>query len=219
METPPDFKAWSVVYCHADAQRMPELREIFAKVKFAMVQAVDGPAMVMGVGIVSKPTFALLGSDQHDDAVLDACVQLRRHAPETRVIVQLPVLQGQAARLLEANASGYLCPQATADEILCCLADVLAGRCYLCQHLRQMLPPENGLREQTVDLRKLTKQETAVAHLIVRGLTTKQMADKLCVSAHTVKNHKTNMVRKLGLGGICELYANLRGNTEQEGLP
>jgi len=44
----------------------------------------------------------------------------------------------------------------------------------------------------------LTKTEYRVADHLTRGLTQKEIASKLFVSPHTVRNHITNISRKIG---------------------
>jgi DNA-binding NarL/FixJ family response regulator len=45
----------------------------------------------------------------------------------------------------------------------------------------------------------LTIREIEVIKLIAEGLTNKEIAQKLFISEKTVKNHITNILRKLGL--------------------
>ncbi|RTQ45902.1 response regulator transcription factor [Hymenobacter gummosus] len=51
----------------------------------------------------------------------------------------------------------------------------------------------------------LGSQERKVLALIGRGLSAKQMAEQLFVSTHTIKNHKTNITRKLAVASGRDL--------------
>ncbi len=57
-------------------------------------------------------------------------------------------------------------------------------------------PPKQGLTK-TATLEQLTKRELEVARLVSLGLTNQQISQKLCISAHTVKYHISNIMRKL----------------------
>jgi DNA-binding NarL/FixJ family response regulator len=57
-------------------------------------------------------------------------------------------------------------------------------------------PPKQGLTK-TAALEQLTKRELEVARLVSLGLTNQQISQKLCISAHTVKYHISNIMRKL----------------------
>lgn len=53
----------------------------------------------------------------------------------------------------------------------------------------------------------LTPRETDVLRLIARGRTSRQVADALEVSIHTVSNHRKHICRKLRLHSTAELVA------------
>jgi DNA-binding NarL/FixJ family response regulator len=60
-----------------------------------------------------------------------------------------------------------------------------------------MEPEENGY--------ELTKRETDVLVLIARGLMTKEIAERLSISAHTVISHRKNISRKTNIKSIAGL--------------
>ena len=51
----------------------------------------------------------------------------------------------------------------------------------------------------------ISEREKDVLRLLVEGLTTIQIADKLCISVHTVKTHRKNMLAKCDVKNITEL--------------
>lgn len=54
-------------------------------------------------------------------------------------------------------------------------------------------------------LAKLTPRETEVANLMAEGLSTKAIAAKLGSSAHTVRNQRTSIFRKMDVQSVVEL--------------
>jgi len=46
---------------------------------------------------------------------------------------------------------------------------------------------------------KLSKRETEILELLCEGLANKEIADRLCVEVHTVKNHMHNVLAKCGV--------------------
>ena len=51
----------------------------------------------------------------------------------------------------------------------------------------------------------LTAREQEVVVLLAEGLSTSQVADKLFISPKTAENHRSNIMRKLGLHSTVEL--------------
>lgn len=45
----------------------------------------------------------------------------------------------------------------------------------------------------------LTKREKEIFHLLVKNLSTKEIAAYLCISEKTVRNHISNVIQKLGV--------------------
>ncbi len=54
-------------------------------------------------------------------------------------------------------------------------------------------------------LERLTPRETEVANLMAEGLTTKAIASQLGSSAHTVRNQRTSIFRKMDVQSVVEL--------------
>jgi DNA-binding CsgD family transcriptional regulator len=51
----------------------------------------------------------------------------------------------------------------------------------------------------------LTEREREIMNLVSQGFTNAKIADKLCVSMHTAKNHKENIKSKLGIVSCPDL--------------
>jgi len=60
----------------------------------------------------------------------------------------------------------------------------------------------------------LSRREQQVANMVVEGLTNQEIAGKLGVSAHTVKNHLFRIYEKLGISSRMEL--NLYATSSRE---
>lgn len=55
----------------------------------------------------------------------------------------------------------------------------------------------------------LTKREKEVFLLLVANKTTKEIADILCISEKTVRNHVSNVMQKLGVKGRAQAVVEL----------
>ena len=54
---------------------------------------------------------------------------------------------------------------------------------------------------------ELTPRESEVFGLVAQGRTSKQIADTLAISVHTVNNHRKRICRKVGVHSTAELVA------------
>ncbi len=128
---------------------------------------------------------------------------------------QLPVLVCSmhdesiyAERLLSAGANGYIMKEATADQLLAALRQVLAGELYVSKHVktRMMERVAVGGREQTGDrTERLSNRELEILGLFGRGKTTRQVAESLSLSVKTVDSHRQHIKKKLGLQTSTQL--------------
>ena len=55
----------------------------------------------------------------------------------------------------------------------------------------------------------LTKRENQVFSLLVKNMTTKEIADELSISEKTVRNHISNTMQKLGVKGRAQAVVEL----------
>jgi len=51
----------------------------------------------------------------------------------------------------------------------------------------------------------LTNREVEIVTLVAKGVTTREMADQLCLSTHTIYTHRKNIMKKLGINSVSEL--------------
>ncbi len=52
----------------------------------------------------------------------------------------------------------------------------------------------------------ISDHEKSILYMLSRGKQNKCIANALCLSEHTIKNHKANLCRKLKLSSTTELY-------------
>ena len=58
-----------------------------------------------------------------------------------------------------------------------------------------------------IKLNTLTTREKEILHIIAKGKTDKEIADKLFISIRTAKKHRNNMITKIGVNNTVELVA------------
>ena len=106
--------------------------------------------------------------------------------------------------LLEAGACGYLLKDTRGDELVNAIRSVRSGESVLdpavTRKLLERMVPQPGNANQIQPSAQLTKREIEVLRLASKGLSNKDIANKLFLSLRTVKAHLTNIFDKLGCG-------------------
>jgi DNA-binding NarL/FixJ family response regulator len=130
---------------------------------------------------------------------IDAATVIHRSLPTTK-IVMLTASEDEddVFEALKAGASGYLLKEGLVND--------LAGAVrVVAQDLGLLLSPSiaSKVLVEFKDTPKrstgpvLTERELEVLRLVSRGLPNHEIADELCLSAHTVKRHVANILAKL----------------------
>jgi DNA-binding NarL/FixJ family response regulator len=123
---------------------------------------------------------------------------------------------------LRAGARGYLTKDAGADQIRAAVEAVARGEAALdpaVQHhvIAALSSPAAASPDSSADLPDgLTPREAEVLELIAEGLTNAEIADRLVVSAATVKTHVNHIFAKTGARDRAQavVYAYSHGLTE-----
>lgn len=111
-------------------------------------------------------------------------------------------------QMISAGAMGYLLKNAGLDELTKAIITVASSNKYYCNEASQILinNPVNHLVAQnkhynlTVDYTSaLSNREKEVMMLIVKELSSLQIAEKLFISKRTVDTHRKNIIAKLNL--------------------
>lgn len=102
---------------------------------------------------------------------------------------------------MKIGADGYILKDSDSNSLIKAIRDVHVGKSYIQPCLSSML--SDGIdetEEYNEDLDKiklLTKREYEVLLLIAEGLSNRDIADRLFISEKTVKNHVSNIFKKI----------------------
>jgi DNA-binding NarL/FixJ family response regulator len=121
--------------------------------------------------------------------------------------------QQDVLEAVKAGASGYLLKSATAAELVDAVRRTAAGDAVFTPGLAGLVLGEYRRTADDDAAPKLTVRETEVLRLVAKGLTAKQVAERLVLSHRTVENHVQNTLAKLQLHNRAQLvrYAVERG--------
>ena len=156
----------------------------------------------------TRPDVILLDLNLPDITGVEVCRQIVERYPEIDVIA-LTIYDDEAHVLesIKAGVSGYLLKDIDPDTLIEAVKAVCAGGSYIHPSVAGMLISDYGklssrLRGEHREV--LTAREKEVLSLVAQGLTNKEIAEELFISEKTVKNHITNVFRKLEVNGRTE---------------
>lgn len=189
----------------------------------------DGPEAVRRAR-AARPQVLVLDLNLPGASGVQVCKEVVAHDPAVRVLVLSA--SGEHTDVLEAvksGATGYLLKSAGRDELVEAVRSTAVGDPVFTPGLAGLVLGEYR-RLATVPPRasadapaapRLTDRETEVLRLVAKGLSYKQIAQRLVISHRTVQNHVQNTLGKLQLHNRVELvrYAIERGldNDEDDG--
>src|SRR5680860_1460347 len=111
---------------------------------------------------------------------------------------------------VKAGATGYLVKSASREELVAAVMRVAEGDTVFTPGLAGLVLGEyrrlsDAPATPDSDTPRLTERETEVLRLVAKGLSYKQIAERLFLSHRTVQNHVQNTLRKLQLHNRVQL--------------
>jgi len=140
---------------------------------------------------------------------IDAIRAITERIPGTRVlVVSMHAEDAYVGKALSAGAAGYVLKGADKTELAHALSVVARGETYISPAVARAVV--DALRASNTDsrpspLESLTARQREVLKLVAEGLSTRQVAARLGVSAKTVEAHRTAIMDRLAIRDIAGL--------------
>lgn len=128
---------------------------------------------------------------------------IRKYFPSSKVIIcSINNEKRQVIELVNSGVDGYLLIDALENEFQIAISETIKGNRYFTEKVKAIIDDHFILNEsdQKSQLNVLlSHREIEIVRCICLQLTAKQIADKLFISEHTVNNHRSNIMKKLGV--------------------
>ena len=76
---------------------------------------------------------------------------------------------------------------------------------YFKHRLANLVAEEQFAQDKRAKYNELTNRERQIVSLIYEGYNSRQISERLCISKHTVEQHRKNINRKLNISSVAEL--------------
>jgi len=180
---------------------------------------IESPSDIRGILLLvkkEKPQVALISAQLQDPkrGAVDLIRKIRLESPETRVVVLLDFSERvSVTEAFRAGAHGVFCrtePFRLLAKCIQCVANgqIWANSAELQFLLHALAQPAFPTSLPSAD-GPLSARETDVVRCVAEGLTNRQIAERLKLTEHTVKNYLFRIFDKLGVSSRVEvvLYA------------
>jgi DNA-binding NarL/FixJ family response regulator len=177
---------------------------------FAVTATASNGTQALVRAAAVRPRVVVLDLQIPAPSGVEVTAELVRADPTVRVLILSA--SGEQADVLEAvkaGATGYLVKSASREELVGAVRRVAAGDTVFTAGLAGLVLGEyrrlSDAPAAGPELPRLTDRETEVLRLVAKGLSYKQVAERLVLSHRTVQNHVQNTLRKLQLHNRVQL--------------
>lgn len=153
---------------------------------------------------------------------IEATSEIKMIYPEIKVLMlTMHKRKEYFYHALSAGADGYLLKEDTATELFSAIKMIREGGVYVSPFFSAELKEDvakmcrNG---GELPVERITTREREVLKLIAEGKSSKEIADLLFISTHTIRHHRANIKRKLNIKKLADLikYAICEGYTSDQ---
>lgn len=149
-----------------------------------------------------KPDLVLMDITIEGTNGIEVTKDIREKHPELPILVlSMHDENLYAERALRAGARGYVMKQESPETVLTAIRKVLSGGIHVSDTVATRLlgdyVKDNSVEHAQDGLDMLSDRELEIFELIGRGLTTREIADRLNLSIKTVETHRSHIRQKL----------------------
>ncbi|WP_375486246.1 response regulator [uncultured Mycobacterium sp.] len=177
---------------------------------FTVVATADGVLAAQRRAAAVKPDVVLMDMRLRDGDGAQATTAILAVSPSSRVLVlSASDERADVLEAVKAGATGYLVKSASKAELADAVKATAAGRAVFTPSLAGLVLGEYRRIAHSKDpgpsRPTLTERETEVLRYVAKGLSAKQIAQKLSLSHRTVENHVQATFRKLQVANRVKL--------------
>jgi DNA-binding NarL/FixJ family response regulator len=174
--------------------------------QFEIVGMVADGRELMRIAPALQPDVVLLDIGMPTLNGIDAGRQLKKTLPNARIILLTVNADYElAVDAVMSWASGYFLKTSTSEELVLAIRKVLSGGKFMAPQF-SMRQTEDFIRDPRLGRQKhMTLRQREVLQLLSEGLSMKEVAAELQVTARTVAFHKYEIMDKYGLKNNADL--------------
>jgi len=156
-----------------------------------------------------KPDILILEVALPEMSGVEISRQIKKYYPEIKIIILTgPENEVFLQELLEIRINGYVVKTNNFQDLLRAIRSAIAGNLFLSPEVTTKLVT-GMLHDPGDELRSiyevLSARENEILKLLAEGFSNDGIAEKLRISAFTVKKHRNNIMQKLDIHNLADL--------------
>lgn len=197
--------------------------------RFQVLDPASDSRSIVGTVVKERPAVVVISAELDDDTSrgFEIARELHAASPATHVVMLIDSSErGAVVEAFRAGARGVFCRSESLKALAKCIACVHQGQIwansrelkYLLEALGEALPLRVIDAAGTV---LLSRREQEVVRCVAEGLSNREIAQRLGLTEHTVKNYLFRIFDKLGVSKRVEvvLYAYRLGSGTEMTAP
>ena len=156
-----------------------------------------------------EPDLLLMDLSTPRMSGIDTIKKIKNRYPKTKIIALTTNNEDYLLATSRAGADGYVLDDATHNELVMAIKNVMSGESYFgpgvsAKVTKESLEGKNS-RKSTTTWETLSGREREVLKLIAGGYKNKEIAENLDISIKTVEKHRESLMKKLDLHNVAAL--------------
>ncbi len=171
-----------------------------------VAEATDRDELAQAIA-TTAPHVVIIDHHNTDQFSIDDIAWLHAAHPAVHVLLVTDDHErSHIHQLLDNGVNCILTKHCGPEEIVSAVIATAKNERFFCNKVLEMIlekevpPADSSCRPSN-----LSSREAEIVGLIAQGVTTKDIADRLCLSTHTVYTHRKNIMKKLSINSVSEM--------------
>ena len=131
---------------------------------------------------------------------------IRKAAPSVHILAIASKLErNDILQVTEAGVTGFLTGECSYNEIISAIRTTARGEKFFCGKILDLLMEKRNSPSEPAGQEQLTEREIQIIRCITEGQSTKEIADTLNLSMHTINAYRKSILQKMDVRSPAEL--------------